>query len=157
MSNASILGGSIVPCVGPEQPGWLDLRRQLWPDQSAQSLIPEMAEFCAAPDHFAQFLFLSSEGSAEGFIEVALRTDYVNGTDSTPVAFLEGIFVVPASRRRGIARALVVAAEAWARERGCSEFASDASIENTDSHAMHLALGFAETERVVFFRKAVAQ
>ena len=157
MRNASVLGGSIVPCKRPEQAGWLDLRLQLWFDQSAESLMPEMARFCAAPDRFGQFLFLSSEGAAEGLVEVAVRTDYVNGTDSTPVAFLEGIFVVQGRRRQGIARALVSAAVAWARERGCSELASDAPLENKDSHAMHQALGFAETERVVFFRKAVAQ
>ena len=80
----------------------------------------------------------------------------MNGTDSSPVAFLEGIYVAPFARNLGVAKALVQAAEFWARERGCVEFASDAAIENESSHAMHRALGFAETERVVFFRKVLA-
>nr|WP_241823604.1 GNAT family N-acetyltransferase [Sphingomonas sp. Sph1(2015)] len=48
--------------------------------------------------------------------------------------------------------ALVAAVADWGRAQGCSEFASDAELENVDSHAMHRALGFVETERVVYFR-----
>ena len=94
-------------------------------------------------------------GNALGLVEVALRSDYVNGTNSSPVGFLEGIYVVPQARRQGVARMLVAEAERWAASVGCSEFASDALIDNTRSHAMHVALGFEETERVVFFRKAL--
>jgi aminoglycoside 6'-N-acetyltransferase I len=100
---------------------------------------------------------LSNSNQAVGFIEVAVRTDYVNGTDFSPVAFLEGIYVVPEARRRGTARALVAAAERWAINKGCREFASDAAIENELSHTMHRALGFEETKRAVFFRKALAK
>jgi aminoglycoside 6'-N-acetyltransferase I len=79
----------------------------------------------------------------------------VNGTSSSPVAFLEGIYVVPQARGRGVAKALVAHAERWAISAGCREFASDALLENTGSHAMHAALGFKESERVVFFKKAL--
>lgn len=154
MANTPV--GNVVPCKTPDHPGWLELRLQLWPDGSTEEFLPEMAAACAEPDRFGQFLFLSPGGLAEGLVEVALRTDYVNGTESSPVAFLEGVFVVPASRGLGIARALVAAAEGWARDRGCTEFASDAEVSNVGSHAMHAALGFVETERVVFFRKVVA-
>lgn len=90
---------------------------------------------------------------AVGFVEVALRTDYVNGTSSSPVGFIEGIYVIPSARQQGVARALVQMAEAWARTNGCREMASDARIENEASHAMHRALGFVETMRVVYFHK----
>ena len=89
------------------------------------------------------------------FVEVALRSDYVSGTETSPVGFLEGIFVRPEFRRRGVARTLVATAEQWASSVGCSEFASDAAIENAASHSLHAALGFVETERVVFFRKSL--
>jgi aminoglycoside 6'-N-acetyltransferase I len=46
--------------------------------------------------------------------------------------------------------------ETWGRTQGCSEFASDALLENSDSHSMHRALGFEETERVVYFRKSLS-
>jgi len=72
------------------------------------------------------------------------------------VACLEGIYVKPAYRRRGIARALCERVAAWARKLGASELASDALLDNTDSHAMHRALGFTETQRVVFFRRTLS-
>ena len=69
------------------------------------------------------------------------------------VGFLEAIYVRENHRRRGVARALVQAIEEWTIKRGCSELASDAFLTNAQSHHMHAALGFSETERVVYFRK----
>lgn len=146
----------IIPCTSPDQSGWLALRQALWPDDAALHLA-DMAELCAAPRRYAQFLALSDDGRALGLLEMALRVDYVNGTDSSPVAFLEGIYVVPEARGQGVARALVAEAERWASEQGASEFASDAALDNLASHAMHRALGFEETERVVFFRKRLSE
>jgi aminoglycoside 6'-N-acetyltransferase I len=82
-----------------------------------------------------------------------LRFDYVNGCSTSPVGFLEGLYVREAARRRGVARGLVAAVELWASERGCTELASDALLVNAQSQKAHRAIGFAETERVVFFRK----
>jgi aminoglycoside 6'-N-acetyltransferase I len=132
----------IKQCTSVEQEGWLDLRQQLWPDCPREDHLSEMSAFCAQPERFAQFVVYAGSHRAVGFIEVAVRTDYVNGTDSSPVAFLEGIYVVPEARRMGTARALAAAAERWAISRGCREFASDAALENETSHAMHRALGF---------------
>jgi aminoglycoside 6'-N-acetyltransferase I len=129
------------------------LRQQLWPHCPREDHLSEMSSFCERPERFTQFVAYTESGQAVGFIEVAVRTDYVNGTDASPVAFLEGIYVVPEARRMGTARSLVAAAERWAINRGCREFASDAALENELSHAVHRALGFHETERVVFFRK----
>lgn len=84
-----------------------------------------------------------------------MRSDYVNGCETSPVAFLEGIVVDPSFRRQGVAASLVAAVTDWARNEGLSELASDAEIHNTVSHAMHAALGFEETQRVVYFRKAL--
>jgi aminoglycoside 6'-N-acetyltransferase I len=56
-------------------------------------------------------------------------------------------------RRRGVGRALLNAAEAWARDRGHTEMASDALIENAVSHAAHARAGYVEVERAVRFRK----
>ena len=98
--------------------------------------------------------FLEQDGGTglRGFAEAGLRRDHVNGCDTTPVAFLEGIFVRAEHRGCGIGRRLLQAARAWARETGCSELGSDAELANTASHAFHAAVGFEETERVVFFR-----
>jgi aminoglycoside 6'-N-acetyltransferase I len=115
-----------------------------------------MAAIVATPFSKAAFVAHDELGHPQGFIEAALRHDYVNGTTTSPVAFLEGIYVATACRRHGVARQLVTAAEGWAISCGCIEFASDALLDNAQGHAMHAALGFQETERVVYFRKLLA-
>jgi aminoglycoside 6'-N-acetyltransferase I len=114
-----------------------------------------MEAFLAQPERFVQFVAYAEQGQPVGFVEAALRHDYVNGTESSPVAFLEGVYVTPTHRRRGVARSLVAAVTGWAIEHGCRELASDAAIDNELSHRMHHSLGFAETERVVYFRKVL--
>jgi aminoglycoside 6'-N-acetyltransferase I len=100
-----------------------------------------------------QFVVYDEQRRPLGFIEGSVRGDYVNGTESSPVGFVEGVYVSPGWRRRGIARQLFEAVADWARARGCRELASDALIDNDASQRAHLALGFRETERVVYFTK----
>lgn len=69
--------------------------------------------------------------------------------------FVEGLYVVAGSRRQGVARALVESVVKWALQEGLSELASDSLLDNSAAHAAHQALGFAETERVVYFRRAL--
>jgi aminoglycoside 6'-N-acetyltransferase I len=107
-----------------------------------------------ARGHYVR-LAVTAGGSAVGFVEASKRIDYVNGTNSSPVAFLEGLYVAPSSRRQGIARALVDSVVKWALDEGCSELASDSLLDNTAAHAAHSALGFEETERVVYFRRTL--
>ena len=58
-------------------------------------------------------------------------------------------------RGSGVGRALIAAAEQWARDRQYTELASDALLDNTGSYAAHRALGFEEVERAIHFRKAL--
>jgi len=132
---------------------WLRLRVALWPD-AAEDSPTEIAEILADSE-LAAFLARDDAGRAIGLAEVAIRHDYVNGCETSPVGFLEGIFVIPEARGQGVARALVGAAAEWVRAKGCREFASDAALDNSTSHLMHEALGFEETERVVYFRKVL--
>jgi aminoglycoside 6'-N-acetyltransferase I len=134
-----------------DAPQWAPLRQALWPDEDAQQLADEIEEMLAGGT--AGFLAFDEQGAAIAFAEATLRHDYVNGTESSPVGFLEGWYVAPPWRGKGLGRALVAAVEAWARDQGCREFASDALLDNTDSLAAHVACGFEETERVVYFRK----
>jgi aminoglycoside 6'-N-acetyltransferase I len=134
-------------------PGWLSLRSSLWPDGTGAEHLRYMAD-AMARGHCVR-VALAPDGCAVGFVEASRRVDYVNGTSTSPVAFLEGLYVAPSARRKGVARALVAEVERWAAAQGCSELASDSPIENVTAHAAHRALGFEETERVVYFRKAV--
>ena len=136
---------------------WLDLCLALWPGSTREEHAQHARGICAEPARFLVLLAHADDGgSARGFAEAALRRDYVNGTDSSPVLFLEAIYVAPGARRRGVARALADAVAVWGREQGCREFASDALLDNHDSHRFHRAIGFAETERVVYFRRELA-
>jgi len=140
-------------CTAVDQPGWLDLRQTLWPDGTADEHRDYMAITLAQPDRFLQLMVYDARRRAIGFIEGSIRGDYVNGTASSPVGFVEGVYVVPAWRRKGIARRLFAAIGDWARARGCRELASDALLDNEVSQRAHLALGFRETERVVYFAR----
>lgn len=144
---------NMAPPLSAMDPEWRSLRLQLWPHSSEADVLGEMADTLAR-GHFVRLAF-ASNGPAVGFVEAARRVDYVNGTSSSPVAFLEGLYVEPAWRRKGVARALVTEVERWAAAHGCTELASDSSIENVAAHAVHRALGFEETERVVYFRRAI--
>jgi aminoglycoside 6'-N-acetyltransferase I len=135
---------------------WRSLRRSLWPDTSESDHACETTQLLAEPRRYATVIAVSSEGNALGFAEAAIRHDYVNGCDTSPVVFLEGIYVVPSARRQGIAAALSRAIEKWGRSNSCAEFASDTAVDNLQAQALHRALGFDETERVVFFRRRLS-
>ena len=130
-----------------------DLGILLWPDHGFQALRAEFAQIMAKPD--AAFFLASAGGQAVGFAQCQLRHDYVEGTESTPVGYLEGIFVREEHRGTGLAGKLLAACESWARERGCREFASDCELGNTGSLRFHLRMGFEEAGRIICFRKTL--
>ena len=141
-------------CTLLDHNGWLPLRTALWPDSAADS-DREIQTILSKPERYLVLVFTDENDNALGFAEASIRTDYVNGTHSSPVAFLEGLYVQPESRSKGIARQLVAGVQQWAEGMGCTELASDALLDNEASHAMHAALGFVETERVVYFLKGL--
>jgi aminoglycoside 6'-N-acetyltransferase I len=139
--------------AGPEHlDGWAALRHLLWDEEPASVHRAEAAEQLAEPERFLNLVALDG-GSVVGFAEASIRHEYVNGCEDSPVLFLEGICVAPQARRKGLARRLVAAVADWGRAQGCREFASDTWHDDAESHAFHLAAGFAETERVVYFRQ----
>jgi aminoglycoside 6'-N-acetyltransferase I len=132
-----------------------EMRFALWPDEPLEVRRSEAQANLARTDGGLVTFVAERAGKVVGFAEVTLRRDYVNGCSTSPVAFLEGIFVRRGQRRTGLARALVEAAERWGREQGCSELASDALLANTPSRHFHSGVGFEEAERVVYFRKSL--
>lgn len=141
------------PASGADVEVWAALRHQLWPHLSLEGHRVDIAEALSEPERLAAFLCFDAEGRAIGLAEASVRSDYVNGCETSPVAFLEGIVVAPSARRQGVAASLVAAVAEWARSQGLSELASDAELHNNASHAMHVALGFEEMQRVVYFCK----
>ena len=90
-----------------------------------------------------------------GFANASLRYDYVEGCETSPAGYLEGIYVIDDYRNKNIARKLVEACQVWAKDRGCLEFASDCELTNLDSLDFHLAIGFNEVNRIICFKKNI--
>lgn len=135
---------------------WAKLRAELWPDSNCKQHHAEISAILAEPaGECVAFLEFSERGDIRAFAEAALRHDHVNGCESSPVAFLEGIYVRPDVRGKGIGARLFDAVRSWAKVRGCVELASDAHLDNLASHAFHKAMGLDETERVVYFRQSL--
>ena len=130
-----------------------ELACRLWPEHTPEEMCAEFAEIIAKPD--AAFFLAYTDETAVGFAQCQLRYDYVEGTESSPVGYLEGIYVAEGSRKQGVARELLSACERWAKEKGCSEFASDCELDNLQSLRFHLNVGFAEANRIICFAKKI--
>lgn len=129
------------------------LALKLWPDHAFDELWQDLADIMAQPE--AAFFLLEENGEARGFAQCQLRHDYVEGTETSPVGYLEGVFVDAALRGQGGAKALVRACERWAASWGCTEFASDCELDNAASLAFHLNVGFEEASRNIHFAKKI--
>jgi aminoglycoside 6'-N-acetyltransferase I len=143
----------IRPIVPADRGEWLRLRDALWPGAPADHEAETIAYFTVDPPR-ARIFVADAGDRLVGFLELDYRS-YANGCAGSPVPFIEGWYVQPSHRRRGIGRALVRAAEALAREQGFTEMGSDALMENDDGVAAHRAVGYAEVERVVCFRRSL--
>lgn len=144
--------GRVRPVAPADAEGWFGLRDELWPGSPAEHRAEIAAFFARSPPREACFVAQDPDGALVGFTEIRLR-DVADGCTSSPVGYLEGIHVVASHRRRGIAGALLAAGEAWARERGCVEMASDRDVDNDVSGRFHEAVGFQEVSRAVLYRK----
>ena len=128
------------------------MRLSFWPDDAANQAAEIDAYLSGTGDDGVTLVAELSDGSLCGFLEAGTRP-FADGCDSSPVGYIEGWWVDPALRRRGVGARLVEAAEAWARERGLSEMASDADLANRPSRDAHAALGYTEVHELVCFRK----
>jgi aminoglycoside 6'-N-acetyltransferase I len=140
-----------------DAPVWLRLRCTLWPDAGDGEHRREIEEYLAgrASEPMAVFLAEDDEGRVVGLAELSIRPG-AEGCETRGVAYLEGWFVEAAARRRGVGRALVLAAEEWGRSQGCREFASDTEAGNRISALAHQAVGFSTIgESGLLFRKVL--
>jgi len=123
---------------------------QMWDSHTVDEL---EAEFAHAREEASAFFIKYVRDMPVGFAQCSLRTDYVEGTESSPVGYLEGIFVKEGYRKNGYAKELLSACQLWAKDKGCREFASDCELNNTESLLFHMAMGFKEANRIICFAK----
>lgn len=134
-----------------DKPDWLRMRLLLWTYATADGFAPELDPILADPNQ-AAFIASLPDGRRVGFLEAGLRA-YGEGCETSPVGYVEGIYVDEDLRGQGLALRLMRAAEDWSREKGCTEIASDTWLDNEASIQMHLRLGYEEMERLVHFAK----
>ena len=127
------------------------LAHKMWYDSSAEELAESLSRIIS--DDSGAVFILEADGVSAGFAQCQLRNDYVEGTESSPVGYLEGVYIEPNYRRNGCASALLEMCEIWAREQGCTEFASDCEADNEISRIFHLNSGFEEVNRIICFTK----
>lgn len=125
----------------------------MWDNHSANELMTEFSEIISKGN--SQFFLKYINDTPVGFAQCQLRHDYVEGTKTTLVGYLEGIFIKEGYRSQGYAKELLAECEAWAKENGCQEFASDCEIDNTNSLRFHKAMNFIETNRIICFTKTL--
>ena len=64
-----------------------------------------------------------------------------------PVAYITALVVTPAAQGKGVGRALVGAAEGWARRAGCSRLTVTSGEHRSGAHAFYPQLGLPYTGR----------
>ncbi|MCL1820179.1 MAG: GNAT family N-acetyltransferase [Oscillospiraceae bacterium] len=136
----------IIPVSKENERIWGELCASLWPHHTVESFINERYNGEFQND----FLYVLKE-EIVAFISLSVRNDYVEGTESSPVGYLEGIYVKPEFRNQGIGKRLVEYGKIWCAEKGCSEFASDCLLENDASRKFHNMIGFKEANTIVCF------
>ncbi len=126
---------------------------QMWEDNTVEDLKREFEEILSKGK--GRFFLKYENDIPVGFAQCQLRSDYVEGTETTPVGYLEGIFVREEYRHKGYAKELLAACEEWSKEGGAEEFASDCELDNTVSYRFHMAMGFTEANRIICFTKKI--
>ncbi|MCH5199110.1 MAG: GNAT family N-acetyltransferase [Oscillospiraceae bacterium] len=123
----------------------------LWNSHNVKDLTDEFSDFIQNEN--GQIFLKYCEKTLVGFAQCSIRNDYVEGSSTRPVGYLEGIFVKEEFRGNGYAKELLIECERWAKNQGCREFASDCETENDSSFRFHIKSGFAEANRIICFIK----
>lgn len=128
-----------------------ELALQLWPESTFRELFDDFSAMIG--DEHSLVLLIKSANDPIGFAHISTRNDYVEGAQKLPVAYLEGIYVVPEKQKTGVGQYMLSLAEDWAMARGLSQLASDVEIHNVHSQSFHQKTGFKEVNRVVCYIK----
>lgn len=131
---------------------WLAMCNQLHDHNSSEENEKDL-RWIQKDDRYEPFLAKDKSGKAAGYIELSTRSDYVENSESSPVGYIESIFVQPQHRKAGLGRQMVEFAEQWCRDKGYTELGSDAVIDNTLSHQFHKGVGFSAEPIMTFIKK----
>lgn len=134
---------------------WLKLGSKLWPKEPKNELRRIFLDMLSCEKEKAFICKIANVYI--GFINVSIRSDYVEGSKSTPVGYVEGIYIEPDFRKKGIAKRLIQTGEKWAKEKDCKQMGSDIEYDNTVSYDFHKRVGFNEAGRIICFIKDIEE
>lgn len=151
-STIDLSGVTIREMTVSDRDSWADMYSNLYTESSRIGMLLEIDRILNSPvraGYCAEF-----RDRKIGFAEYNVR-EFANGCVSKPVPFMEGIWVDPEFRERGVASLLFSHLELVAKAAGYTEIGSDVLTENQISIDVHRQFGFEETERVIYFRKGL--
>ena len=134
---------------------WLTMRVALYGELEPGAHEAEMLDIHARDDWHLWFL-LDEQGQRIGMVELSLR-NVVDGCLSSPVAYVEGLYIVPEQRNKGLGKQVMHLLFDWAAAQDYSEMALNTPLPNSGSQRFYAALGFSENERVVEYRITLPQ
>ncbi|SEB49282.1 aminoglycoside 6'-N-acetyltransferase [Paenibacillus sp. GP183] len=126
---------------------FLEMGLDLWTDYDYEELRVTLLDILQSDKY--KVLFYCTDEEFIAFIYLSVRTDYVEGSDSSPTGYIEGIYVKPGHRRKGISRKLLTEGEQWLKGKGCKQIGSDIYIDNKVSYDFHTSIGFKEAGRLI--------
>jgi GNAT superfamily N-acetyltransferase len=132
---------------------YIEMALDLWPESTEDELHESFQQIMASERDKVLFYRLGSEFVS--FIHLSIRVDYVEGTESSPTGYIEGIYVKPPHRRKGYSSKLVEVGGQWLKKKGCKQIGSDIHFDNHVSYDFHIGMGFKEASRLIAFIKDI--
>jgi len=126
------------------------MRDELYSSLSSEFHAEEMEKIFHSSEWHCQFIEDKNKHIL-GFLELSSR-NIVDGCLSSPVAYLEGLYLKPGLRGKGLGKGVIKLILNWCRERGFSELATDTELKNINAQGFFNAIGFQETYRIVEFK-----
>ena len=142
-------GLTLTPVTDAEFPRWGELRARVYGELDPDADHQEMAAIVSHPAWHCWLI--QDAGHTVGLLELSLRS-IVDGCLGSPVPYIEGLYLEPDARNRGLGTRLLLSLARWCREQGHAELATDAELENVDAQRFYARLGFQEVDRVVIYR-----
>ncbi|MGD6814077.1 aminoglycoside 6'-N-acetyltransferase [Sutcliffiella horikoshii] len=132
---------------------YTEMALDLWPESTEEELHESFREIMASNRDKVLFYRIGNEFVS--FIHLSIRVDYVEGTESSPTGYIEGVYVKPEFRRKGYSAKLVEVGEEWLKKNGCKQIGSDIHLDNHVSYDFHIGMGFKESSRLIAFIKNI--
>lgn len=143
--------GTIIEATTEQLKDLTNLASELYNGNNSEALENELKQMLENSNH--RFLLYVEDEQPIAFMHLSIRTDYVQGSETSPTGYIEGVYVKGEYRRKGISTKLFHEGKKWFKRHGCTQVGSDMEVDNQDSYPFHMSLGFKEAGRLITFIK----